>query len=228
MPALSANCAHPGAWSVGAGWPSCWSAAKIQRIANPMKCSKSKADFFCRRMRPVPSSAAIKILWVKNIQCCLALMVLLGMLPSCSNQSPFMSGADFQRYSASAKQVASVARSLIGTPYRRNGSSPQTGFDCSGLVVYVYRMAGVDLPRSTEDLSRMRAPGIKKNELREGDLLYFSTKRYSREVSHVGIYIGDGFFIHAPSSGKTVNRASLADKYWQKNYRGANRPLLRH
>jgi len=162
-----------------------------------------------------------------------ALIVLLGALAACTSSSVLrqqslikatpLVGAE--KHSAKAEQVVSKALSLTGVPYRAYGSSPKSGFDCSGLVTYVYQSVGIRLPRATRDLMNMRVPRVKPAQLRAGDLLYFATRRYNRAVSHVGIYIGDGVFIHAPSSGKSVGKASLSDKYWQSNYLGANRPL---
>lgn len=114
---------------------------------------------------------------------------------------------------------ASIAASLVGTPYRYGGSSPR-GFDCSGLVYYAYRKAGIRVPRTTSaQLNRARRVAL--HELQPGDLLFFRLDRST--VSHVGIYTGDGRFVHAPSSGKKVSFAAMNDPYWQRHLVAAGR-----
>lgn len=120
-----------------------------------------------------------------------------------------------------------VARALdlVGTPYRRGGSSPATGFDCSGLVHYVYRdAAGIELPRTSAGLGALRKPAPAAGALQPGDVVLFSVKR-GRRIDHTGIYVGNGEFIHAPSSGGRVRVEPLARRYWQRSYRGARRIL---
>lgn len=115
------------------------------------------------------------------------------------------------------------AMGLIGTPYRFGGNSPDTGLDCSGLIVYVYREAlGIKLPRTTMAMSQLGAPSVSRNSLREGDLVFFATHGKGR-VSHAGIYVGDGRFLHAPSRGKNVRIDSLDNTYWNKAYLSAKR-----
>ena len=126
--------------------------------------------------------------------------------------------------SGRARELALYALSYIGVPYRYGGSSPQTGFDCSGLVHYVYsRGAGIALPRTTEALSEIGAP-IAPDELATGDLVFFDTLR--KPYSHVGIYLGDQRFIHAPTSGGQVELVDLRARYWQSRFSGARRPVL--
>jgi cell wall-associated NlpC family hydrolase len=120
-----------------------------------------------------------------------------------------------------ASGVALQALAHLGTPYRVSGLSPQTGFDCSGLVAYVYREgAGMTLPRNTFDLSRLGEP-VEPAALRPGDLVFYNTQR--REYSHVGIYLGEERFIHAPSSGGEVRVENLRADYWLRRYNGARR-----
>lgn len=118
-------------------------------------------------------------------------------------------------------RVVEVARSMLGTPYRYGGESPHQGFDCSGLVQYTYQQAGMDVPRTTGQQYRRIQP-IPSRFLRPGDLVFFST-RFNRFVSHVGIYLGNKRFIHAPSSGKEVSIASLEDPYWRRHFAAAGR-----
>ena len=126
--------------------------------------------------------------------------------------------------SGRARELALHALSYIGVPYRYGGSSPETGFDCSGLVQYLYsRVAGVVLPRTTEALSEIGAP-IAPGELETGDLVFFDTLR--KAYSHVGIYLGDQRFIHAPATGGQVELVDLRTRYWQTRFSGARRPTL--
>lgn len=114
-----------------------------------------------------------------------------------------------------------IAASLIGTPYRAGGGRPQQGFDCSGLVQYSYGVLGFDLPRSVSAQKLVTMP-VATPELQIGDLLFF---RIGRRVSHVGIYYGNGEFVHAPSSGKAVMRSRLDDTYWQPRLVASGRPM---
>lgn len=125
-----------------------------------------------------------------------------------------------------AEDVLFTALGLVGTPYRYGGNTPDSGFDCSGLIGYVYRgAAGIELPRTTQAMNVMRgASPVALNALQPGDLLFFATNG-GRRVSHAGIYVGQGRFVHAPSTGGTVRLDSLSNSYWQKSYLNARRVL---
>lgn len=125
-----------------------------------------------------------------------------------------------QRTSESAEQAAERALAFIGIRYRRGGSSPETGFDCSGLVNHVFKSVGTVLPRTAREMSH-RGETIHKDELQPGDLVFFNTMR--RTFSHVGIYLGNQQFVHAPASGGRVRIDDLREKYWGKRYNGARR-----
>lgn len=113
------------------------------------------------------------------------------------------------------------ALGFIGVKYRRGGSVPSTGFDCSGLVRYVFHDAwGLDLPRRAEQISHI-GERIGKDQLQPGDLVFYNTIR--KTVSHVGIYLGDGQFIHAPSRGEQVRVEDMNQPYWTKRFSGARR-----
>ncbi len=113
------------------------------------------------------------------------------------------------------------ALGLVGLPYKYGGNSPNTGFDCSGLVHYVFgHAAGLALPRSAEEISRV-GNQVPPDELEPGDLVFFDTLQ--RPFSHVGIYLGEQRFIHAPSQGGQVEVVSMADRYWQRRYNGGRR-----
>jgi cell wall-associated NlpC family hydrolase len=122
---------------------------------------------------------------------------------------------------ASATEAAVIALSLIGTPYSAGGAAPDTGFDCSGLVAYVFeRAAQVQLPRNTFDLAQVAA-AIDAAALRPGDLVFYNTQR--RAFSHVGIYLGEARFVHAPSSGGAVRVEDMRLGYWTQRFDGARR-----
>lgn len=124
-----------------------------------------------------------------------------------------------------ADDILLRAMALIGTPYRWGGSSPQTGFDCSGLIGYVFADSlGMKLPRSTREMIQVNAPVIGKDKLRSGDIVFFATSG-GRRVSHAGIYVGDGRFVHAPSTGGKVRMDRLDSTYWSKAYLQAKRYL---
>ena len=121
------------------------------------------------------------------------------------------------------ERVALRAASLIGTPYRFGSASPTDGFDCSGLVHFSYRDAtGVSLPRTTGEL-RLASQRIERAELRPGDLIFF---RLRGPHGHVGIYAGEGRFVHAPSRGKKVRVEQLDAPFWQRKVADTRRPVL--
>ena len=114
---------------------------------------------------------------------------------------------------AVADRAASQAAKMVGKPYRYGGSTP-AGFDCSGLVLFSYQQAGLSLPRAT-DSQRKASREVRVSSLRRGDLLFFDQE--GKKNSHVGIYLGDGTFVHAPSSGKRVRVDRLDSAYWKKH-----------
>ena len=116
-------------------------------------------------------------------------------------------------------ELVKTARTFIGVPYRWGGTDPVNGFDCSGLVQAVYQMNGLDLPRVSRDQFRA-GNSIHKRQLEKGDLVFFATSG-GRRVSHVGIYVGGGKFIHAPGRGQKIRTNSLKDNYYKKHYAGA-------
>jgi cell wall-associated NlpC family hydrolase len=139
-----------------------------------------------------------------------ALVVALLALAGCASAPPAPSGA---AGGSAADRAASHASRMIGKPYRYGGATP-AGFDCSGLVLYSYQQAGVSVPRSTNEL-RKRSRLVRAAELRRGDLVFFDQE--GKKNSHVGIYLGKGAFVHAPSSGKSVRRDRLDNPYWKKH-----------
>lgn len=122
-----------------------------------------------------------------------------------------------------ATQIAIEALSLVGIRYRYGGNSPDQGLDCSGLVRYVFREAGgTDLPRTSNEMSRRGHP-VEKQDLQPGDLVFFNT--LNRAFSHVGIYLGNNEFIHAPSAGHKVRVENMDMTYWKTRFNGARRVL---
>jgi cell wall-associated NlpC family hydrolase len=108
-------------------------------------------------------------------------------------------------------RIADLAKSLVGSPYKYGGESPN-GFDCSGLVFYIHKKVGLQTPRTS--LQQFKAAKtIPLQKLQHGDLIFFKLTR--TQVSHVGIYIGNGRFIHAPQSGKKVKATYVNDQYWK-------------
>ena len=120
-----------------------------------------------------------------------------------------------------AQDVAIYALGLIGVDYRYGGETPESGVDCSGLVRYVFQqVTGVTLPRTSKELSRL-GNKVASADLAPGDLVFFNTRRFA--FSHVGIYVGDNRFIHAPRRGREVEVATFDKNYWQKHFNGARR-----
>lgn len=119
------------------------------------------------------------------------------------------------------EDLVHTARRFIGTPYRWGGSSRQDGFDCSGLTMTVYRLNGLDLPRNSR-AQYGAGTAVPRDALQKGDLVFFATNG-GRRVSHVGIYSGEGRFIHAPGQGKVIRSAALSNTYFRSRYLGARR-----
>lgn len=122
-----------------------------------------------------------------------------------------------------ANDVLFRAIGLVGTPYHWGGNTPESGFDCSGLVDYVFRTsAGVVLPRQSGEIADVDAPKISADRLAPGDLLFFGSRHH---VSHVAIYVGQGRFVHAPNTGGTVRLDKLDGDYWRSHFLYAKRVL---
>jgi cell wall-associated NlpC family hydrolase len=119
---------------------------------------------------------------------------------------------------APGDRVVAIARSLLGVPYRTNGTSPETGFDCSGFVQYVYAELGVALPHYTGAQWRLGRP-VETDKLVSGDLVFFD------QMQHVGIYVGDGLFVHSPHSGARVRLDAISWSWYGSTYDGARRVI---
>lgn len=126
-----------------------------------------------------------------------------------------------QSVSNKASELVVNAMGFLGVPYKRGGNTAETGFDCSGFVRAIYEQSvGLLLPRRAEQQAAA-TQRIDKNDLQPGDLVFFNTMR--RAFSHVGIYVGDGKFIHSPKPGAEVRVESLSVSYWQRRFDGARR-----
>lgn len=135
----------------------------------------------------------------------------------------FLSGCastpDNAAHSGSSHKALTIASKMVGKPYHYGGTTPR-GFDCSGLIYYSYRKAGIQVPRTTREQYH-HADRIAIPDIQPGDLLFF--KLNSRSISHVAIYAGQGRIIHAPSSGKQVSYAELDSAWWRKHLAAAGR-----
>ena len=131
----------------------------------------------------------------------------------------------FERYTNSAQDLILKGLELVGINYRRGGTDPDNGLDCSGFVQIVFKDAvGMLLPRTAREQSEI-GNVVDKNELKAGDLVFFNTMR--RTFSHVGIYLGDNRFLHAPRSGAEIRVEDMSQGYWVKRYNGARRVVER-
>jgi cell wall-associated NlpC family hydrolase len=159
-----------------------------------------------------------------------ATLTLLAVPPALAEEPPARSFADTAtaavRDAASgawevARDLTSAALDLIGIRYKWGGATPEAGLDCSGLVQFVFQqVTGVTLPRTAKEMSRL-GESVAPSDLRPGDLVFFNTRRFA--FSHVGIYLGDNRFVHAPRRGREVEVATIDAGYWQKRFNGARR-----
>ncbi|WP_132654859.1 C40 family peptidase [Pseudomonas aeruginosa] len=161
-----------------------------------------------------------------------SILAFAALLTACASKAPPPAPAKqvvfrpATNFSPAADDVLFRTLGLVGTPYRWGGNTPDSGFDCSGLINFVYRdMTGIKLPRSTREMISMRAPSVPVQALQTGDLVFFATSG-GRTVSHAGIYVGEGRFVHAPRTGGTVRLDSLQNSYWQRAYLDAKRVLV--
>jgi len=136
-------------------------------------------------------------------------------------QKPVEEPSLFERYTNSAQDLILKGLELVGINYRRGGTNPDSGLDCSGFVQLVFKDSiGKLLPRTAKEQSQV-GDVIDKKELKPGDLVFFNTMR--RAFSHVGIYLGDNRFLHAPRTGAEVRVEDMSQGYWVKRYNGARR-----
>jgi cell wall-associated NlpC family hydrolase len=155
------------------------------------------------------------------------LLVVIGAIVGCASRGPALPAPgepEAGLAGAASSEIALFALGQLGVPYAFGGTSPELGFDCSGLVHYVFRRArNMELPRTTYELARV-GHRVNGPALQPGDLLFFNTLR--REFSHVGIYLGDERFIHAPAAGGVVRIESMRADYWSRRFNGARRVAI--
>ena len=152
-----------------------------------------------------------------NYMVLLALVIPIG----CSTVPPELPKAETAPVGERRAEALLQALLALGLDYRYGGDSPETGFDCSGLVAHVFREAyGIRLPQNARAQSEY---GVRVSlaELRAGDLVFYNT--LNRPFSHVGIYLGDGRFVHAPKTGAQVRVEPIRGNYWMKRFDGARR-----
>jgi cell wall-associated NlpC family hydrolase len=148
---------------------------------------------------------------------------VLASEPPVTATDEMQTASVFERYSDSIRSLVDRSLNLLGVPYRFGGTSPLTGFDCSGFVGKVFADAlGFGMPRTAAEMAQM-GEQVNRAELKPGDLVFFNTMR--RAFSHVGIYLGNNQFVHAPSSGGVVRVEDMRINYWAARYDGARRVL---
>ncbi|MGH8192052.1 MAG: C40 family peptidase [Rhodanobacteraceae bacterium] len=150
-------------------------------------------------------------------------LVCVLVLAACATIAPAPSPSPVPPVPKLANNVLFRAIGLVGTPYHWGGNTPASGFDCSGLVDYVFRTeAGIALPRTSREIAAVDAPKIARQDLEPGDLLFFG---HGHRVNHVAIYVGHGRFVNAPDRGGTVRLDELDGYYWRDHYLFAKRVL---
>jgi cell wall-associated NlpC family hydrolase len=146
-------------------------------------------------------------------------VIAVLLLAACASAPPSPRAHVGPASDAVASRAADNALEMVGKPYRYSGSTP-AGFDCSGLVQYSYSKAGLDLPRETQTQRYLGQP-VSRSRMRRGDLLFFDQE--GQKSSHVALYLGDGRFVHAPSTGGRVRTDRLDAAYWRKHFVEARR-----
>jgi len=148
------------------------------------------------------------------------ILPLILLLSACASTPPAEKPNVISESSASI-DVVMFAMSLAETPYRYGGNSVETGFDCSSFVGHVYKNSiGIELPRSSQEISHV-GQALTRTQLQSGDLVFFNTQH--RANSHVGIYVGEGKFVHAPRTGARIRVENMEENYWLSRYNGARR-----
>ena len=151
----------------------------------------------------------------------LAALLLLGACGSTSGIRSSSAPVPSRVSNEQASDVTVYALGLVGTPYRYGGNTPDAGFDCSGLIGHVYKTrTGMALPRSVAGLQHWGQP-LQADDIRSGDLVFFGR---GDVPTHAGIYVGNGRFVHAPSTGGTVRLDQLSTKYWAAQRVAFRRP----
>jgi cell wall-associated NlpC family hydrolase len=155
----------------------------------------------------------------RNYFAAVAFALFLAACASTTNENNSGTNSRGQPAASVGERATMVAMQQVGVPYRYGGQTP-SGFDCSGLVHFSYLQAGKSVPRTTSELWQ-KSSTIRRSEIQQGDLLFFEVEG---KMQHVGIYIGDGQFVHAPQSGRKVSTASLDSDFYRQAFLRAARP----
>lgn len=147
------------------------------------------------------------------------LLTMIALLAGCASSPEIPQQTTVRANNEVASKAIVYAKEMLGKPYKYAGDTPE-GFDCSGLVKYSYGRAGISMPRDTQTQRRMSVL-VSMRGLREGDLLFFDQE--GKKTSHVGLYLGNGRFIHAPSSRGKVRTDSINAEFWKKHLVEARR-----
>jgi cell wall-associated NlpC family hydrolase len=149
------------------------------------------------------------------------LMLLCSACATTQREVPVTSHKTEPFQNEAMNDLTIYAMSLAETPYQYGGNSPESGFDCSGFVRHVFlKSLGLQLPRTSQEMSQVGEP-LKEEQLNPGDLVFFNTQQHP--FSHVGIYVGENRFVHAPKTGKSIVIASMRETYWRNRFDGARR-----
>jgi hypothetical protein len=170
-------------------------------------------EVFCYAFKPM---IAVRINSIGAASSLVAILLLLG---GCGTDKHYRSQLP---PTADTRALIRTAQTQLGVPYRAGGSTPGTGFDCSGFTSWVYQQLGVRLPRQATDQFQV-GQEVKEDRLRQGDLLFFEIEK--KGASHVGIYVDHGRFMHCSTTGGFVREDHLGENYWQKHFLGARRVL---
>lgn len=179
-------------------------------------------------LHPARSVAASRLAQQAALLAFAAVLSACGSAPRRPAPAPSILASEPARAPANsvtaANDVLFRAMALVGTPYRYGGNTPSGGFDCSGLVDYIYRTStGMALPRTSSEMADMDAEKVKRmTHLVSGDLIFFDIGGH---ISHVGVYVGKGQFVHAPNTGGTVRLDNLEQAYWSDHFAYGRRVL---
>jgi murein DD-endopeptidase len=168
-----------------------------------------------RRLLPVRSATGLRLV---------VLVLLAALASACAPFHPDISPPPAGGAPDAGTRVVDTAMAQRGVAYRYGGSSPAQGFDCSGLVFYVYGEQGIVVPRTAAQQFAAATP-LREQDLRPGDLVFFRLDGPRAAVSHVGIYSGQRRFVHSPQSGRRVSEASLDDEFYRDRLAGYGRLL---
>ena len=189
--------------------------ARFAAVLLALACSAVRAEPEAGQAPPTP----------RHADAVLQLLQERGLLPDAAQRAgAHLQGSPLvQQVRDKASELVLASMNFLGVRYRRGGDNAEHGFDCSGFTRYVFEHSiGLVLPRRSDEQAQTAGlAAVKREELRPGDLVFFNTMR--RAFSHVGIYIGEGKFIHAPRSGGAVRIESMQKRYWANRFNGARR-----